>query len=200
MTHSKHQVAKLLLAKQRPMTSLIDKGIISSGEEFVFDKTDWVPLYYDKGYAVRSECGEVIAYRAATLDGVLLWLVFTPSKRRGYHALTRDPVQAIADAKAVWTRRAVVRNRWDEVQQSARDLRLMRSRFDIRMEDAEASPLCSLGIQGFMRAIGMGRVRSMPGWLAGWLMKLEPQMGFVIFEAMQRHAHRTAPQNAVVSE
>lgn len=201
MSNFKHQVAKRLLAQQRQMTSLIDKEIISSGGEFIFDKTDWVPLYYDTGYDVRSECGTATAYRAATLDGHLLWLVFTPAKRRGYHATSHDPVQAIADAKASWARRSMVRKEWDGVEHSARALRKFQGDFDIRIEDAQASPLCSLGIEGFMRSIGIGRVQRIPGWLAGWLMKLEPQMGFVIFEAMQRHAAQ-APNvpNAVAAE
>ncbi|MEP5152688.1 hypothetical protein [Planktotalea sp.] len=187
MTHFKHQVAKHLLAQQRQMTSLIDKEIISSGGTFEFDKTDWVPLYYDTGYAVRSECGAAMAYRAVTMDAQLLWLVFTPSKRRGYHATAHDPVQAIADAKAAWARRSMVRQNWQMVEQTARDLRRFQQRFDVRIEDAQTSPLCSLGIEGFLRSIGMGRVERISGWLAGWLMKVEPQMGFVIFEAMQRH-------------
>lgn len=200
MTDFKHQAAKRLLAKQRQMTSLIDKEIISSGGAFVFDKTDWVPLYYDTGYAVRSDCGDIIAYRAATLSGQLLWLVFTTGKKRGYHAIADDPVQAMADAKAVWARRAMVRANWEDVTRTAGELRAFRARFDIRIEDAEASPLCSLGIEGFMRAIGMGHVRRMPGWLAGWLMKLEPQMGFVIYEAMQRHGHGCRALDAVAAE
>ena len=34
----------------------------------------------------------------------------------------------------------------------------------------------------------MGRFNRMPGWLAALAMKIEPQMGFVIHAAMQRHA------------
>jgi hypothetical protein len=33
----------------------------------------------------------------------------------------------------------------------------------------------------------MKRVTRIPGWLAALLMKVEPQMGFVIHAAMQRH-------------
>ena len=187
MIHSKHNAARYLLASQRQMTSLTDKEILSQGVDFVFYKTDWVPLYYDTGYVVTSDCGMIKACRAATLTGQLLWLVFHPKKAHGYHALEQDPVAAIERAQAVWARRAQVRTNWAEVEQSARDLIMGRQKFDIRMEDAEASPLCILGIQGFLRGIGMANVRRMPGRLAAMLMKVEPQMGFVIYEALQRH-------------
>lgn len=189
MSVSKSTAAKRLLAKQRQMTSLIDQEIVSDGRDFVFDKTDWVPLYFDKGYAVRSDCGKVIAYRAVTLDLQLLWLVFGEGKQRGYHAIEADPVAATHAAKATWARRAFVRSNWSEVEQVAQDLILGRARFDILWEDAVASPLCSLGIEGFIRSIGMPRVRRMNGRLAACLMKIEPQMGFVIYEAMQRRAN-----------
>jgi hypothetical protein len=175
------------------MTSLIDKEIISEGADFEFYKTDWVPLYYDTGYAVTSDCGKITAYRAATLRGQLLWLVFSDGKARGYHALDDDPVAAIERAKAVWTRRSMVRKNWRDVEDAARDLITGRQKFDVRMEDAEASPLCVLGIEGFLRNIGMARVRKLPGPIAAILMKVEPQMGFVIFEALQRH-RKTATQ------
>ena len=186
MTNSKHTAAKRILANQRQMTSLIEREIISAGEDFVFDRTDWVPLYYDKGYVVTSECGTARAYRAVTTKGQLLWLVFHPNKTRGYHAIESDPVEAIQAAKDAWARRRYVRQNWAEVKSAANDLMLGRQKFEITLEDAEASPLCTLGIQGFLKGIGLPRVRRMSGRLAAMLMKVEPQMGFVIYEAMQR--------------
>ena len=196
MTHFKHNTTKRLLANQRQMTSLIDKEIISEGADFTFYKADWVPLYYDTGYAVTSDCGQITAYRAATLTGKLLWLVFHPKKSHGYHALDSDPHEAIERAKNVWAHRNHVRQNWADVEEAARDLIMGRQKFEIRMEDAEASPLCVLGIEGFLRSIGVPNVRRMPGRLAAMLMKLEPQMGFVIYEALQRH-RSNAPAGAL---
>ena len=149
MTQSKHNAAKQLLANQRQMTSLIEKEILSQGADFVYYKTDWVPLYYDTGYCVTSDCGTIKAFRAATLTGKLLWLVFHPKKAHGYHALDTDPVAAIDRAQTVWSRRTYVRQNWAEVESTAHDLVTGRKKFEIRMEDAEASPLCILGIEGF---------------------------------------------------
>ena len=191
MSRSKHRAAKHLLASQRQMTSLIDKEIISSGSEFAYYRKDWVPLYYDTGYAVTSDCGKLIAYRAATLRGQLLWLVFHPNKKHGFHAIADDPLLAMDHAQAAWARRAHVRKNWSEVEDAARDLIIGRQNFTVSLEVADASPLCALGIEGFMRSIGMARVRHMPGRLAALLMRLEPQIGFVIYEALQRHRKAT---------
>ncbi len=188
MTKLSHADARLTLAKQRRMTSLLDKEIAAESADMTFSKTDWVPLYFDRGNKVISDCGQIWAFRALTLKGEFLWLVFANDKVRGYHALTADPHTAIDLAKASWAHRRAVRRDWDIVERAARELLLGRLRFDVRIEDLHASPLCHLGGEGFRRAIGMGRINRMPGWLAALAMKIEPQMGFVIHAALQRHA------------
>lgn len=190
MTKLSHADARLLLAKHRQMTSLMDKEIIAEGADMVFDNANYVPLYYDRGYSVVSDCGEITAYRAITLKGQSLWMVFTPSKAHGYHATCTDPVEAIEAARATWAHRRAVRQDWGQVEKTARDLIWGRQRFDVREEDLIASPLCALGIQGFRASIGMSRITKMPGRLAALVMMLEPQMGFVIHAAMQRHAQQ----------
>ncbi|MEX0280964.1 MAG: hypothetical protein AB3N13_07200 [Arenibacterium sp.] len=186
MTISKHIQARQLLAKQRQMTSLIDKDIISQSEDLTFDRTDWVPLYFDKGYAVRSDCGTATAYRAVTLDQQLLWLVFTDNKERGFHATAECPVEAIEQAQQIWEKRRNIKRDWYLIEQAARDLLAGRAKFSVTLEDAHKSPLCSLGIEGFLSSIGMGRVTKISGRMAAMLMRIEPQVGFVIYEAMQR--------------
>lgn len=188
MTKLSHSAARLLLAQQRRMTSLMDMEIASAGPDMVFTKADWVPLYFDRGHGVTSDCGKITAFRALTLKGHFLWMVFAHDKARGYHASTQDPHDAIDMAKASWAHRRAVRQEWDLVERTARDLMLGRQRFDVRIEDLHASPLCHLGGEGFRRAIGCGRVNRMPGWLAALAMKIEPQMGFVIHAAIQRNA------------
>lgn len=188
MTKITHTAARLQLAKQRQMTSLTDQEILSHSTEMVFTKADWVPLYFDRGNKVTSDDGQMAAYRAVTLKSELLWMVFTPTKECGYHASCSDPFETMERAKASWAERRAVRQEWDLVKSTARDLLTARQRFDVRIEDLVASPLCSLGIEGFRSAIGMQRVTRIPGWLAALLMKVEPQMGFVIHAAMKRHA------------
>ena len=187
MTKLSHATARLLLAKKRQMTSLIEKEMIAASDALVFDKTDWVPLYLDRGNMVTSDCGTMKAYRALTMKGQPLWMVYTAGKTRGYHAQHDDPFAAMDEARQVCAQRRAVRQNWSQVERTARDLLTGRQRFDILIEDLHASPLCTLGIEGFRGAIGMNRITRMPGWLAAVLMKIEPQMGFVINAAAQRH-------------
>jgi hypothetical protein len=185
-----------MLAKQRQLTSLIDMEIIAESTDMVFQKTDWVPLYMDRGYSVVSDCGRMRAFRSITMKGQLLWLVFTPGKTRGYHATAVDPLDAMEQAQESWAKRREVRQNWDQVERTASDLIWGRQRFDITIEDLDACPLCTLGIEGFRNAIGMRRVTRMSGRAAALLMKLEPQMGFVISASMERHGLTQGPNKA----
>lgn len=196
MTRLSQAHARLTLAMQRPMTSLLEREFAAESADIVFYDADWVPLYFDRRHKVGSDCGRIWAYRALTLKGQFLWLVFAMDKARGYHALTRDPIDAIDMANAAWAHRRAVRQDWHHVERTARDLLMGRVRFDVRIEDLYASPLCHLGGESFRRAIGMGRLNRMPGWLAALAMKIEPQMGFVIHAAMQRHAGNSAANAA----
>lgn len=183
-----HSTARLLLAQQRRMTSLMEMEIASSGPDLVFTKADWVPMYFDRGHAVTSDCGKITAFRALTLKAQFLWMVFASDKARGFHASTHDPHDAIDKARAAWAHRRAVRQEWHLVESTARDLLWGRQSFDVRREDLHASPLCTLGAEGFLAAIGAGRAQRIPGRLAALLMKVEPQMGFVLHAAMQRRA------------
>lgn len=175
------------LAKERQMLSLIEKEVLAGSGSFVFDNTNWVKLWYDPGYAVASDCGTMTAYRAITADGDLLWFVFGDGKKLGFHATETDPVAAMEEAKAAWAHRKAVRTRWDEVEEVSRDLWRGTQKFDVRIEDAHASPLCTQGIEGFMGSVGLGGLTRISGRTAAMMMKIEPQVGFVIFEAWQRH-------------
>ena len=201
MTKLSHAAARLQLAQQRKSTSLIDQEIASAGPDMVFTKADWVPLYFDRGNDVSGDRGRIVAFRALTLKGQFLWMVFAQDKARGYHASTDDPFEAIEMAKASWAHRRAVRQEWHVIEATARDLIWGRQSFDVRREDLHASPLCSLGAEGFLAAIGAGRAQRLPGRLAALLMKIEPQMGFVLYEAMQREAaaRRSAQPRAVAT-
>lgn len=188
MTKFSHKVARQLLVQERGPGTMSYRKIIEGSADMVHYRADRVPLYYDRGNKVASACGKIAAYRAVTLRGQFLWLVFHEDKALGYHALCLDAGKAIAMAQDAWARCRAVRQEWDTVERTARDLIWGRQRFDVRIEDLWASPLCHLGFEGFRRAIGMGRVSRISGRAAALLMKIEPQMGFVIHAAMQRHA------------
>jgi len=99
------------LAQERPNTSLIERELAPVSGDFVFDKTDWVPLWMDRRHRISSDCQTLWAYRAITLRGQLLWYVFTARKTRGYHATPQDPLAAMEDALDAWEARREVRRR-----------------------------------------------------------------------------------------
>ncbi|MEM6308745.1 MAG: hypothetical protein AAF754_01755 [Pseudomonadota bacterium] len=184
------------LANTRQMMSLMEKDILGAANTFIYDKTDWVKLWFDPDHAVTSDCGTITAYRAITIQGQLLWYVFGAGKSRGYHATCADPFAAMAEAQDVWARRKYIKTEWAFVETLARDLRLGKRKLEVRIEDAHASPLCTLGIEGFMASVGLKGVRKISGRIAGLLMKIEPQLGFVIFQAWQREQAQQAHTSA----
>ena len=182
------------LASTRQMMSLMEKEFLAGSGAFVFDKADWVRLWYDPEHAIRSDCGTMTAYRAITVGGQLLWYVFTDGKTRGFHAIETDPFAAMEAADRALARRKMIRaDHWDRIETVASDLRNGRQKFSVSLDDAHRSPLCTLGIEGFMQSVGLGRVQQINGRLAGFLFKIEPQVGFVIHEAWLRALDQEAP-------
>ncbi|KNG94284.1 hypothetical protein [Pseudaestuariivita atlantica] len=175
------------LAQERQMTSLLDREIIGGSHQIVPHRENWVPMWVDTGHVVRSDCGTMFAERSITRGGRLIWLVTTEGKSHAYHATAQDPFAAFEQATEARDRRRFVRGQWDVVKRLQRDLMLGRRRFDVLIDDAAASPLCAVGIQYFMSRIGMGRVRRVSGRVAALMMMIEPQVGFVIYEAARRH-------------
>jgi hypothetical protein len=46
-----------------------------------------------------------------------------------------------------------------------------------------------MGIEGFLAALKLGRIQSVSGRIAALMMQIEPQVGFVIYQAMQREGY-----------
>lgn len=189
LNHSKNRLFKALAA-ERQMTSLLDKEIVSAGDDFVFLRSDWISLYYDRAHVIRSDDGSQHAYRAITKQGEKLWLVFSRGKTRGYHAECDCPFEAFEAAKDALFRRRQIKANWTDVTRLARDLRLRRLQLDVRIEDAEQSPLCAMGVRHFLRSIGASHLTRMSGFKLAWIMLLEPQLGFVIYQAALRQGVR----------
>ena len=175
------------LVAERQFVSLMEKEFAIATQDFTFSRDDWVPMWVDNGNTVISDDGTCKALRGITTSGQLVWLVFRDGKSRGFHSTQADPFAAIAEAKRTWQRRKDVRRDWGTVRRVSRALLTGRMRFDVRMEDAEASPLCTLGIEGFLRGIGLPQARRIPGWSAAALLLVDDQIGFVIYEAYLRH-------------
>ena len=183
------------LARERQMMSLMEKEIIPLVEPFTRKRENWVPMWVDLGNRVACESGEAFALRAITDRGELLWFVRQSGQKLGYHSSQTDPVSAIAEARRARQQRRAIRGRWQDVKQLQRDILRGKERFEVHINDAYASPLCTLGIEGFMRRIGLGRVKRVPCRVAAGMMYIDEQVGFVLWQAWQRH-NATAAQVA----
>ena len=128
-------------------------------------------------------------------DGIAGQVLQLRTQHAGAASSTDTLRKQLAQARAAWDERRRVRAHWPVVRRIARDLALGRRRLEVRIEDAHASALCTVGIEGFLRRIGLGRVRRVSGRTAALLMALEPQVGFVILAAHER-AHGRLPDPA----
>ncbi len=177
---------KEVLAMQRIPASLAD--CLAKVESSAIRKSseNWVVMWWDEGHAVSVDGGMTTAYRGIDTQGRLMWLVRHREKRHGYHSLAEGAHAALEEAEAAWEARRAVRAEWYIVEKVASDLLTGRRRFDVTLEDAHNSPLCSIGIESFLKRLRMpGRTR-MSGRMAALLMKIEPQMGYVIHQAYLR--------------
>jgi hypothetical protein len=190
---------RLKLAMQRQGTSLLDREIAAESDEIVQEREDWVDALVDYGHVISFDKGETRAIRAVALhDGSLFWLVRKSGKARGFHSDRQDPLAAVEQAEAAWQARKHVRRNWDAVQDLARDLLLGRKSLRVRLEDAHESPLCSMGIAAFMRRMCISHITETPGWFAAILMRIDPQVGFVIHQAYQRETQSTELSGTLV--
>ena len=189
----KHSLKKSHIALQeelvntRQMTSLLDRELALGLKEVKRETANWVPMWVDWGHAVRSDCDTATAIRAITDKGELLWFVRHDTKKHGYHSLEDDPFSAFVEAMNAWEKRALVRAHWAQVKALSRDLVMGRETFRVTLKDAEQSALCALGIKWFRERMHIAHKPDVSGRLAGLLMKVEPQMGFILYEAGVRN-------------
>jgi len=182
----KHAQLKARLVKQRQMMSLMEKEIAIAMGEMVQNHENWVRMWVDTGHIITADDGKIMAFRGIDFDGTLMWLVQHPKKKFGYHSLKTDPFAAIDEAKMAWTERARVRAKWPEVQAHAWALFLGREKVTITRNDAYRSPLCAVGVDSFMKRIGLPQRQTISGRTAALFMLLDKQLGFVINSAIER--------------
>lgn len=180
------------LINTRQMTSLIERDLALATTDVKRETVNWVPMWVDWNHTVRSDCNTATAMRAISDRGELLWYVRHDTKKHGYHALHHDPFDAIAEAMEAWRKRRLVRKQWADVRRLSQDLLMGRKKLTVTLEDAEESALCTLGIKWFRETLHISHKTTLSGRTAAALMKVEPQMGFVIYEAAQREGIWTA--------
>ena len=63
--------------------------------------SDWVSAYLDRGNTVSVDGVRIVATRAITTQGRLIWLVANRHLSRAYHSRKADPHAAMAEADIV---------------------------------------------------------------------------------------------------
>lgn len=173
----------LNLLAQRPDLGALERDALVD-RLLVDHRLDWVRGLEDPFNTVRHD--GAVATRAITAQGRLLWIVREAREARVYHARAADPCAAIAEAREARRRRNAIRANRAEIARVIAGLRSGALRFEVRIEDAYASPLCAEGVDGFMRAVGLSRLKRAPGWFVAWLFALDKRVGLVIHEAHRR--------------
>lgn len=187
------------LAKDRRMVSLIEREYLTHSPDIVFERENWVSAFVDYGHEVSFDRGRTRVCRAVNVrDGALFWMVRQQGKRLGYHAEGDDPLAAVEQAETAWAGRRAVRQNWAEVEALAADLLTGRRSFRVRVQDAFDSPLCSMGVRGFLASMRMSEDRDVSGRMAAMLMKIESQVGFVIHQAHLRVSAEQPVAEAIV--
>ncbi len=147
------------------------------------ETADWVPMWVDMENSVRSDRHGATAYRAITDEGTLLWYVCRDGKKKGYHSPASRAIDAFEDAAQCWHLRREIKKNWSQLQALQMDLVLGRTSVDVTVADARGGGLCVMGIEGFMRRIGIAKVTRISGRFAALLMRIEPQVGFALYHA-----------------
>lgn len=174
------------LSLVRPMTSLIDRRILSEGPHIVRLVENWVPCWVDTGHRVAGEDPKVHALRAIDDDGRLMWLVHHQDKTQAYHSEEPDPFAAMDQAAAARLTRRRVRADWDRVQRLRRDAIAGRVRFTVRLSDAPAGGLCALGTEWFMRRMRLPHLTELSARKTAILGLAERQVLHVLYAAALR--------------
>lgn len=178
---------KCRLLAERPGISGLELSLGDLPGDLEFVRSDWVSTWVDRRHMVFSNWQGVTATRAITAQGRLIWMVKHPDYQRAYHARSTTAEAAIREARTAWKRRAAMRRHKAELRLITREMRFLKVRHDVTVDDAYASPLCDEGVDGFLRTLRLGRYRRFPGWLIAWLTIFDRQVGFVLFEARRRH-------------
>ncbi|MBD3664083.1 hypothetical protein H9Q16_09135 [Sulfitobacter sp. TSTF-M16] len=183
------------LAMVRQMTSLMEREMLTLSDDLVYERENWINAYIDYGNSASFDGNRTTAYRGVALaDGTLFWLVRHKDKKYGYHSTEDDPLAAVEEAELAWQRRKEIRGQWDQVEALARDLLLGRRTFRVGIEDAYASPLCTMGVEAFLKRLRLQNIREVSGRFAAILMTFDAQVGFVIHQAFLRHANEQTEQ------
>lgn len=128
------------------------------------------------------DAGSYRAHRALSDDGSLGWAVGHPRWASPGLSKAETPQAAIAEVEAAQRERQRVRRLWGEVRRLAGAMRRGAVVLDVPLAAAPQSRLAPV-----LRRVGVERL---PGRAAGWLMLLDPRLGYAIWSAHTRAVER----------
>lgn len=181
----RHRMEKLIMA--RPMTSLLDKEILLATDMIQPGLDRWVGALVDSGNFHPAGDGRIVAWRAIDRRGQLFWLVVSRYEAMRYHSTQASPHAALTEAEAAFTCRRRAKREWPKIEALTHDLLRFRRRLTVTRDDAQDAGLSMLAISSFCERLGLGQRMRIPGWLAAFLMRWEPDIGFALHAAAKRH-------------
>ncbi len=180
---SRHRRMETLIMA-RPMTSLLEKEILLATDIIRPGNDRWVGALVDCGHCVPDANHCNVACRAIDRQGRLFWIVVARNEVMRFHSTADSPQAALCEAETAFTSRRLARQDWPRIEALTKDLLRFRKRLTVTQDDARNAGLSMLAISSFCNRMRLGR--SIPGWLAALLMRLEPDIGFALHAAARR--------------
>ncbi|WP_415920759.1 hypothetical protein [Tateyamaria sp. SN6-1] len=160
---------------------------------FTFDTAHGVQLWSDTEHKARSNFGTLVAHRAITARGDLIWRV--EDSARGHVFLTdaSAPQTAMDLALRTWDSARQLRDAPDPLQALITDLRRDRINFGVELSDAAATPLSAFGFRAVLDRAGFFDLTRVSAQAVLRLMKSEPLVAHVLYAAWVRQQQDPAP-------
>lgn len=154
---------------------------------FQLDTVHGVQVWYDLNHAECSEFATLIAHRAITAHGDLVWRVSDAERGHRFLSLETDPALAMRAAIHTWDRARQLCAAPATLHRLIHDVRRGRARFDVLASDAADTPLSVVGFKALLERSGfldLGRVSARSVLR---LVKSEPLLTHVLYRAWRRH-------------
>lgn len=174
---------KMQLLAQRP-----DHPVLAPASEatLVRSTDNWVRTWIDPENTVTHRSGRIVASRAITQSGLLIWMVQQKGNRFAFHADRDTAEEAFKQASQARRARKAIASRWPEIVKLRHRILMGRTRLTVSVDDARRAGLCELGVQGFLHRIGLGGRTEFSGKLLAMLSFMDRHVTYAMFAAYQR--------------
>ncbi|MBM2576347.1 hypothetical protein JQC91_08510 [Jannaschia sp. Os4] len=175
------ETLKAKLLAERPGLSALDREALLGSAALERNTDNWVRSWIDTEHVVTHRSKRVVATRAITDSGLLIWMVRLQGNRFAFHSDREGVDDAFRQASEARRARKAIASRWDEYRALRRRIFLGGRRLTITVDDARRAGLCELGIQGFLHRVGLGGRTHFPGRLLAALSYVDRQVGYAVF-------------------